>query len=272
MELLMANRLSREYINSLPIIRFDGEVVMVTSEEQAVECIEGMMKEKEVGFDTESRPSFTRGTSYPISLLQFSTETTAYLFQLKKTGFPGILVSFLENAGISKIGVGIKNDIEKLQELRSFNPGGFIDLSKIASEKGIIQVGLRGLTARYTGHRITKTAQKTNWAHPQLTWKQQIYAASDAWICLRIYPKLKADTINYRQFIEAEEKERAEKRLAAKKKTEALLTDNPKAAKKQIRKNENRKESCKNGEDAFGKAQARKRENRGKSRSRNGSG
>jgi ribonuclease D len=164
-------------------------------------------------------------------LLQFSTETTAYLFQLKKTGFPGILVSFLENAGISKIGVGIKNDIEKLQELRSFNPGGFIDLSKIASEKGIIQVGLRGLTARYTGHRITKTAQKTNWAHPQLTWKQQIYAASDAWICLRIYPKLKADTINYRQFIEAEEKERAEKRLAAKKKTEALLTDNPKAAK-----------------------------------------
>jgi ribonuclease D len=210
MGLLMVNRLSREYINSLPIIRFEGEVVMVTSEEQANEAIAELTKEVRVGFDTESRPAFTKGKSYPISLLQFSSEEKAYLFQLKKTGFPDILVEFLENEHIKKIGVGIKNDIEKMQELRPFKDSGFIDLSKIAAEKGIIQVGLRGLTARYMEHRITKTAQKTNWAMPQLTLKQQIYAASDAWICLRLYPLLLSDKSTYHQFIEAEERERQE--------------------------------------------------------------
>ncbi|HLP45911.1 MAG TPA: 3'-5' exonuclease domain-containing protein 2, partial [Candidatus Kapabacteria bacterium] len=79
---------------------------------------------------------------------------------------------------------------------------GFIDLCKIAKEKGIIQVGARALTARYLGRRLVKTAQKTNWAQSRLSHKQQVYAASDAWICLEIYPHLLADPTDYRQFIE----------------------------------------------------------------------
>jgi len=204
MGLVLTNRLNREYINSLPIIRFEGEVVIVTDGQQADEAAGRLMTETYVGFDTESRPSFTRGTSYPVSLVQLATRDTAYLFQLKKTGFSDGFVEFLENDRIKKIGVGVKNDIEKLQELRKFTAGGFIDLSKLAAEKGIIQVGLRGLAARYIERRVTKTAQKTNWAQPELTWKQQIYAACDAWICLRIYPRLLADTIDYRQFNEDE--------------------------------------------------------------------
>ena len=213
MGLVLANRLSREYINSLPIIRFEGEVVVVTDEQQAEEAIKRLAEETYIGFDTESRPSFTKGTSYPVSLVQFSTHDTAYLFQLKKIGFPDFLVDLLENPQVKKIGVGVKNDIEKLRELKEFTAGGFIDLSKLAAKKGIIQVGLRGLTARYIERRLTKTAQKTNWAHPRLTRKQQIYAASDAWICLRIYPRLLEDTIDYRQFIE-DEKEKEENRKA----------------------------------------------------------
>jgi ribonuclease D len=236
MGLLMANRLSRDYINSLPIIRFEGYVVVVTSEDQAAAAIERLQRESLVGFDTESRPSFTRGKSYPISLVQLATEDTAYLFQLKKTGFTNKLLEFLENENVKKIGVGIKNDIEKLQELRKFKAGGFIDLSAIASEKGIIQVGLRGLTARYIEHRITKTAQKTNWAQTQLTKKQQIYAASDAWICLRIYPRLLEDGTNYRKFLEEEEKarkvEREKVKKEARQKKEQVKPKPPKRAKR----------------------------------------
>jgi ribonuclease D len=204
MELIMANRLSKEYINSLPIIRFEGTVVTVTCVEQADEILAALMKETYVGFDTESKPSFTKGTFHPVSLVQFSTPDSAYLFQLKKTGFPAGLVELLENEKIHKIGVGIKSDIAKLQELKPFQPRGFVDLSQLAAEKGIIQVGVRGLTARYMQHRLAKTAQKTNWAKPDLTWKQQIYAASDAWICLKIYPLLLADTMDYRQLKEVE--------------------------------------------------------------------
>jgi ribonuclease D len=200
MELSTTNRISKEYINSLPIIRFDGDVVMVTSEQQADDVLKSLMEEPWVGFDTESKPSFTKGTLYPVSLVQFSTQDTAYLLQLKKTGFTDGLVELLENKHIKKIGVGIKADIVKLQELRPFIPGGFVDLSELASAKGIIQVGVRGLTARYLHHRLPKTAQKTNWARSELTMKQQIYAASDAWICLQIYPLILEDTTDYRKF------------------------------------------------------------------------
>ena len=202
MDYILANRLSSDYINTLPIVRFEGEVVIVDNKEQEEKVIKLLRKEKYVGFDTESKPAFKKGVSYPISLVQLATHDTAYLIQVKKTGFTDSLADFLSNKKIKKIGVGVKNDITKLNELKDFTAGGFIDLSTIASEKGIIQIGVRGLTARYTAHRLVKSSQKTNWAKSELTRKQQLYAASDAWICLQIYPRLLGDTIDYRQFIE----------------------------------------------------------------------
>lgn len=207
MELVFANRLSSEYVNLLPIIRFEGKVVMVTDEVQADEVITELMKESCIGFDTESKPSFTKGTIYPISIVQLATHQHAYLFQIKKTGFTDSLVRLMESESVKKIGVGIKNDLTKLQELRNFTPRGFIDLSKLASDKGIIQVGIRGLTARYMGCRLTKAAQKTNWAQPTLTLRQQIYAASDAWICLQIFPRILEDTTDYRKCPDVETSE-----------------------------------------------------------------
>jgi ribonuclease D len=199
-----ANRLSSDYINSLPVIKFTGKVVIIDSRDREKEVIKLLRKEKHVGFDTESKPAFKKGVFYPISLVQIATNDTAYLFQVQKTGFSDALSDFLSNEKIKKIGVGVKNDITKLKELKDFEAGGFIDLSTIAAEKGIIQIGVRGLTARYTSHRLVKSSQKTNWAKSDLTKKQQIYAASDAWICLQIYPLLLNDRTDYRQYAEEE--------------------------------------------------------------------
>jgi ribonuclease D len=192
--------MSRDYINSLPIIKFEGDVVVVNQKEQAIEVIKDLENEQYVGFDTESRPSFKKGILYPISILQFATHDIVYLFQLKKSKFSDELANFFSNSDVKKIGIGIKNDIEKLQNIKPFDAEGFIDLSKIAAEKGIIQIGARGLTARYIKHRLVKTAQKTNWAKPELSHKQKIYAASDAWICLKIYPYLIEDPLDYSEF------------------------------------------------------------------------
>lgn len=204
MEFILSNRLSSEHINSLPIIKFKGKVVVVDSKEQEEEVIKLLRNERYVGFDTESKPAFKKGVSYPISLVQIATNNSAYLLQLKKTGFSDALADFLADESIKKIGVGVKNDIVKLKELKEFMAGGFIDLSTIAAEKGIIQIGARGLTARYITRRLVKSSQKTNWANPELTEKQQVYAASDAWICLQIYPLLLADPLDYRLFNDEE--------------------------------------------------------------------
>lgn len=205
MNLLDINRISKEYINTLPAIQFDGQVVMVNRPEQVEEVVRLLKNESCVGFDTESKPAFKKGESYPVSLVQLATHDTSYLFQLEKTGIPDSLVEFFSNPSIKKIGVGIKHDIEKLQDKRNFKDAGFVDLSNIAKEKGIIQVGARSLAARYLGRRLVKTAQKTNWAKPKLTPKQQVYAATDAWICLKLLPLLEADQTDYRQFLPGEE-------------------------------------------------------------------
>lgn len=204
MRYILANRLGSDYINSLPVIKFEGKVVVVDTKEQEEDVIKRLYKEILIGFDTESKPAFKKGESYPISLLQLATHDTAYLFQLKRTGFTDALAEFLADKNIKKIGVGIENDIAKLQEQKQFKAGGFIDLSALAARKGIIQVGLRALTARYMARRLVKSSQKTNWAQFGLTKKQQVYAASDAWICLVIYPHLLADNIDYRQFNDEE--------------------------------------------------------------------
>jgi ribonuclease D len=191
------NRLSKEYINTLPIIKFAGDVVMVDQDEDIDKVVQKLQKEKYVGFDTESRPSFTKGITYPISLIQIATEEVAYLFRSNGNEFPGLLWNFLGDKNILKIGIGLNGDMEKLKQFDRFYPGNFVDLSKIASEKGIIQVGARALTARYLQKRLVKTAQRTNWAVPNLTEKQKVYAATDAWICLRIYPLIQNDNNIY---------------------------------------------------------------------------
>ncbi|MCK4766282.1 MAG: 3'-5' exonuclease domain-containing protein 2 [Candidatus Aminicenantes bacterium] len=207
MSYILINRFSSEYINSLPVVRFNGKVVVVQSRGQEEEAVKLLRQERYVGFDTESKPAFKKGESYPISLVQLATKDTAYLLQLKKTKFSNALADFLSNNEIKKIGIGVNNDIVKLQELKEFTAGGFIDLSTLAAERGIIQIGARGLTARYIARRLVKSSQKTNWAQPDLTRKQQIYAASDAWICLKIYPRLLADAIDYSQFIDDDDEQ-----------------------------------------------------------------
>jgi len=191
------NLLSREYIHSLSVIRFGGTVTVVEDAAQAEAAFQALENEEAVGFDTESRPSFTRGVAYPVSLVQVATAEVAYLFQLVKIGFPDELVRFLANPRVQKIGVGIANDISKLKQLRRFHPAGFVDLGRLAAAKGIVQVGARALVARYLGSRLIKSSQRTDWSKPLLTEKQKNYAATDAWVCLQVYPRLLADSAHY---------------------------------------------------------------------------
>ncbi len=191
------NRISKDYINTLPLIKFQGDIILIQTPEDADNAIDYLSEFDKVGFDTETKPSFKKGVSYPVAILQLSTTEKAYLFQLKMTGITDKMINFLENESIEKLGIAVKDDICCLAKLRKFTAGGFVDLGKIAASKGIIQTGVRGLAARYLHHRISKTARRTNWAAPELRNIQKVYAATDAWICLILYPELIADNTVY---------------------------------------------------------------------------
>jgi ribonuclease D len=187
--------LSRDYINALPAIHFEGEIVLIDTPQKAADILSLLLGEKRIGFDTESKPSFTRGVSHPVCLVQLATEQKAFLIQLFKTGFPPALVELLNSPRVMKVGVGLENDITKLRRWHPFRPAAFHDLGKVAAALGIPQLGARSLTARFLNHRLIKSSQRTDWSRPQLTEKQMIYAATDAWVCMKIYPFLSAELL-----------------------------------------------------------------------------
>lgn len=217
-ESALVNRISSDFINELDALQCTCPVILLQDQQEMEYAAEAILLQgiNELGFDTESRPSFQRGVTFPISLIQVAMPDRVYLFHLLEPWIPPSLVEIMANPNIRKIGVGLSGDFHKLRQLVDFEPQGFVDLSKIAAQKGIIQTGARSLTARYLGKKLVKAARTTNWARPQLSEKQMQYAATDAWVCLTLYPLLLADQNEYHHIDElAEQNQAAETDSAA---------------------------------------------------------
>lgn len=119
--------------------------------------------------------------------MQISLPSEVFLVRIKSTGITEELVSFLENKNIMKAGVGIRDDIKALQQLERFTPSGFVELAELSRQVGLEVESVKKLTALLLGFRISKSAQTSNWEADQLDSRQLSYAATDAWVCLRIY-------------------------------------------------------------------------------------
>ena len=182
--------ISKEEINALPLIAFEGEIILIEDAAKLDEALEKIKDVNLVGFDTETRPAFRKGEKYDVSLLQISTENISYIVKLKKTGISSGLKYFLSNPSIQKIGVALHDDIKDLQQLSSFDAEGFVDLGSIAKSLQINRSGLRGLAAIFLSYRISKSQQTSNWEKEELTQAQLIYAATDSWASLMIYKKM----------------------------------------------------------------------------------
>lgn len=184
--------ISPEEINNLPLKTFEGKTVVVSDVKQLPKAIKEIEKYDVVGFDTETRPSFKRGQVYQVSLLQLAVPKKAYLIRVNNTGITDDVARLFQNNKIIKAGVGIRDDIKALQKLKMFQPEGFFDLSTLAKQAGLQVESVKKLTALLLGFRISKGAQTSNWEAATFTQKQIEYAATDAWVCLELYEKLKA--------------------------------------------------------------------------------
>ena len=180
-------KISKEEINLLPIISFTGEILLCDSKELAESSAKKLLEEKIIGFDTETKPSFKKGEYYLPSLLQLATERKVYLFQLKKCSLTKSLIKIFNSKKILKVGIALKHDISELQKIKYFDSNSFIDLSSVAKEAGINNLGLRSLVAIFMHHRLSKKDQVSNWAKEKLSESQILYAATDAWLSRELY-------------------------------------------------------------------------------------
>lgn len=182
--------ISKEALAGLPLLTFGGEIVVVDSQDKIDSACDLLLGERLLGFDTESRPSFVKGTVNRIALLQLSTSERCYLFRLNKIRLDKAILKILESSKILKVGLSVAGDIRELETLRRFRPKGFVDLQKVAPEYGIVDQSLIKIAGITLGCKISKAQRLSNWEAVQLTDAQKHYAATDAWVCTEIYKKL----------------------------------------------------------------------------------
>ena len=182
--------IEKNEISTMPTAAFEGRIITIDTPQAVDQAILALSKESHVGIDTETRPSFRKGVQHDVSLIQLSTLDTCVLIRLNRTGMPASLIAFLENKDIAKIGLSLHDDYQGLCKRRKFKAGNFIDLQKEVGKYGIEEMSLQKIFAIMFAQRISKSQQLTNWENDVLTDKQKLYAATDAWACLKIYNEL----------------------------------------------------------------------------------
>ncbi len=185
--------ITKEQIAQLPPVEYDGKIHVVDTVSGVRDVVLYLSKCDIVGFDTETRPTFTKGKSHKVALLQLSTDDECFLIRLNKTGMPNVLRRFMEADKPLKVGLSVKDDFHSICKVcDEFTPGGYVELQEFVKRFDIGDMSLQKVYGIIFGKRISKAQRLSNWEADELTDAQQRYAAIDAWACLKIYRYLLA--------------------------------------------------------------------------------
>lgn len=183
-------KIDKQALAALPAEVYNSRIEIVQTPATAAKAMKYLMEQPLVGFDTETRPTFRKGESHKVALMQLSTPDICFLIRLNRLGLFSELKEFLETESVTKIGLSTKDDFHMLRQLAPVEPKGFVELQSMVRSRGIGEASLTKIYALLFGKRISKGQRLTNWEAVELTAAQQQYAALDAWACLRIYGEL----------------------------------------------------------------------------------
>ncbi len=176
----------------MPVAKFPGKIYIIDTAAEARSAAAYLMRQPMVGFDTETRPTFRKGETHDVALVQLSTADECFLFRVNVIGFCEPLRKLMESPDVLKIGLSTKDDFHGLARLSPFTPAGIVELQHFVGKYDISDMSLQKVYAIIFGEHITKGQRLTNWEAQSLTPAQQAYASLDAWACLRIYLQLSA--------------------------------------------------------------------------------
>ena len=190
MRKIIYNKFDKKSIAELPTVTFPGKTVVVMSESEAEKAVDFLLSNDILGVDTETRPSFKKGESHMVSLLQVSTSNICFLFRLNHIGITPAILRLLENTTVPMVGLSLHDDMLSLHKRVGFTPGNFIDLQDLVGELGIEDLSLQKLYANLFHQKISKRQRLTNWDSDVLNDKQKAYAALDACACINLYKEI----------------------------------------------------------------------------------
>lgn len=190
MKKIIYSKFDKQNITALPQVLFEGRIFVINTAVEAEKAVEYLLSQSILGIDTETKPSFRKGQSHSVALLQVSTHDTCFLFRLNLTGMTPAIIRLLEDTSVPKIGLSLHDDMNSLHKRAGFNPGRFIDLQQHVCELGVEDLSLQKLYANFFHRKISKSVRLSNWEADVLSDKQKLYAATDAWACINIYEEL----------------------------------------------------------------------------------
>ncbi len=170
-------------------------IFVVTNERQATQALNELMAAALVGFDTESKPTFSKGEkSEGPHVLQFSTTEKAFIFQSHVSESHSAIVELLKSTTLTKIGFGLGGDLTQISNRFGIRPGAIVDLDRSFRERGYRNaVGAKSAIAMLFNRKMTKSKSVTisNWAAKELSERQLIYAANDAYAAIMVFHALR---------------------------------------------------------------------------------
>ena len=195
---MFSESITPDEMGKLDFASFPGKIYVIDSVgSQFNRAMAYLRSQKVIGFDTETRPTFSPDQPrYGVALLQLSGPDKAFLFRINKMGLHRRLCNLLASDKIIKVGAAIHDDIRTLAMKRDFIPAAFVDLQKIVCEWGIRDKSVKKMAGIILGFRVSKTQQLSNWEAERLSDAQCKYAATDAWVCREMYLKLMASEKN----------------------------------------------------------------------------
>ena len=148
--------IAKAEIAQMPPELFGGRTIVIHSKADVDKAVSYLRGFPVLGVDTETRPSFAKGKTYGVALLQVSTEDTCFLFRLNYIDMPDSLVGLLQDERLLKVGLSLRDDIQGLQRRRNFEPRGFLDLQHYVKALGVEAQSLQKIYALLFGKKISK--------------------------------------------------------------------------------------------------------------------
>jgi ribonuclease D len=190
---------SKEQIALLPPFERLGlnRIVLVSTAEEAARAMDTLYTTRLWGFDTESKPTFHKDqASEGPHLVQLATPERAWVFQLHDMACRTLVAELLATRGIVKAGFGLGDDRKRIIAKLGVEPANVLELNTVFRERGYRKdMGVKAAVAVLFNQRFLKSkkAATSNWANPQLTEAQLLYAANDAYAALRVCEALQRD-------------------------------------------------------------------------------
>lgn len=185
--MVIRRTIDKEEVKEMPKAVFPGQIHIVENPQEAERAVAYLKTCPILGIDSETRPSFTKGQSHKVALLQISSEEHCFLFRLNLTGLTLPIIMLLENPGVIKVGLSLRDDFMMLHKRAPFEQRACVELQEYVRTFGIQDKSLQKIYAILFAEKISKSQRLSNWEANELTLPQQQYAATDAWACLNIY-------------------------------------------------------------------------------------